>query len=98
MRHDLGMRASLHFVDKAAALKELCRCDSSFRNDVRAGTAPKWLPIGPRRAGLLRAELDALIAARAGGLSVEQQRAVVAELLEHRRALGQAVADAGSAS
>lgn len=79
------------FVDKLSVLRALSRPESSHRRDQKAGIAPPWLRIGARRTGLLITELDVLLSARAASLSIEEQRRLVAQLLEHRQTLGDAV-------
>ncbi len=75
------------FVLKSDALAILGRSEPSWRRDRKLGLVPGFLLIGRRRVGLLRSEVNVLVAAKAAGLSDGAVRALVAGMLEHRARL-----------
>lgn len=78
-------------VLKSDVLAILGRSEPALRRDRRAGLAPAFFLVGRRRVGLLRSEVDVLVAAKAAGLSDDAVRGLVAGMIEHRARLAAAL-------
>ena len=68
-------------------LKKIGRSKSSHYADIKAGLFVKPISIGLRARGTPNYEMDAIIAARIAGKSIEEIRLLVSNLLEARKTL-----------
>lgn len=53
---------------------------------IKNGTLPPYIKLGPRSVGLMKFEVDAVMAARAAGHTDDQIRELVCKLVENRKA------------
>jgi prophage regulatory protein len=60
--------------------------DVSLFNQIREGLLPPYIKLGARAVGLMKFEVDAVMAARAAGHTDDQIRELVCKLVENRKA------------
>ncbi|WP_370243696.1 helix-turn-helix transcriptional regulator [Marisediminitalea sp.] len=65
--------------------------NTSLHCYINAGLIPPYIKLGSRSVGLMKFEVDAIMAARAAGHSDDQIRNLVEKLVEKRRAEASAI-------
>ena len=78
---------NLQFLRVASVAGRADASESSLRGWVKAGLWPKPAHLGPRTSGWYRHEVDAMLAARAGGQPESKIRDLVRDIEAQRAAL-----------
>lgn len=75
-------------IERAAqAFRRYGRKKTAAYGDIREGLFPPQIRIGARASGFLSHEVDAVIAARAAGVSDAELRDIVTQLVAKRKSL-----------
>lgn len=78
---------SINFIRIAEAARKLGVTRQSVHVQAKRGTFPPLLKLGERAVGILDSEFQELLRARLRGDSLKEIKALVARMVEDRRAL-----------
>lgn len=86
LRANISIPAVIEFVPRLQFLKELDIPNSTYYQHADVGLLPPPIKMGERKAMLPRYELELVKRAIVAGASLEDRRALVAELVALRKA------------
>lgn len=81
----------MHLIRMPAQVRKTGRSRASIYRDISKGIWTEPVHLGPRTSAWPESEIDALMAARAGGASDDDIRKLVTQLMAERRATAKAM-------